>query len=70
MHLQNMLKSSPRATDFNNLMIPEREEEYDRQVTGPKMDQTIENTNESQQKLTPHGQDQKSILSAGDNFSM
>ena len=51
-------------------MIPEREEEYDRQVTGPKMDQTIENTNESQQKLTPHGQDQKSILSAGDNFSM
>ena len=44
-----MLKSSPRATDFNNLMIPERDEEYDRQVTGPKMDQTIENTNESQQ---------------------
>ena len=68
--MQNMLKSSPRATDFNNLMIPERDEEYDRQVTGPKMDQTIENTNESQQKLTPHGQDQKSILSAGDNFSM
>jgi len=65
-----MLKSSPRATDFNNLMIPERDEEYDRQVTGPKIDQTIENTNESQQKLTPHGQDQKSILSAGDNFSM
>lgn len=50
-----MLKSSPRASDFNNLMIPEREEEYDRQISGPKMDQTIENTNESQQKLTPHG---------------
>ena len=64
-----MLKSSPRASDFNNLMIPEREEEYDRQVTGHKMDQTIENTNESQHKLTPHGQD-LGILSAGDNFSM
>jgi len=26
-----MLKSSPRGThDFNNLMIPERDEEYDR----------------------------------------
>ena len=51
-------------------MIPERDEEYERRDTGPAMGQTIENTNDSKQNLTPHGQDQKSILSAGDNFSM
>lgn len=46
-----MLKSFPKG--LNNLMIQERDEEYERQVTGPKMDQTIENTNESKQNLTP-----------------
>ena len=67
-----MLKSSPRGNhDFNNLMIPERDDEYDRQVPGPKMDQTIENTVDSNKNLTPHGMiDKRSILSAGDNFSM
>jgi len=32
----NIIKSSPRATGFKNLMIPEKDEEYERHISGPE----------------------------------